>query len=77
MECIVSQQSAEMSNQNYAPTSLCQEKEHPLPSGYTNPRGGLRQQKRQQSFPHQKSNSNCPGLVTILSVLFKLSQHWH
>jgi len=51
MECIVSQQSTEVSYQNYAPTSLCQEKEHPLPTGYVNLRGGLRQQKRQKSFP--------------------------
>jgi len=43
MECIVSQQSIEVSNQNYASTSLCQEKEHILPTGYINPRGGLRQ----------------------------------
>ena len=53
MECIVSQQSIEVSNQNYAPTSLCQEKEHPLPTGYMNPRGGLRQQKRQNPFPSE------------------------
>jgi hypothetical protein len=51
MECIISQQSTEVSNQNYASTSLCQGKEHPLPTGYVNPRGGLRQQKRQKSFP--------------------------
>lgn len=26
---------------------------------------------------YQKSKSSCPGLVTILSVLFQLSQQWH